>query len=388
MNATIFLLAAVAFVVVAIMTVTGPLLPVLASDFSTTVGRASIVVTAFAVPYGAFQIVFGPIGDRYGKLRVIAVALGTATLFVVASGYAASLDQLAILRFFSGIALAATIPLAMAWIADEVPAAVRQPVIGRYVHGLVLGQIAGAVLGGVGAEFFDWRTIFFVLGAVCAVVSLLLWLRAERGVKASTATLNLREVLALYVDLFREPRTRDIIIVGTLEGVLIFGVLAFLGAFLRHEHGLDYARIGIILGAYGLGGMLYAAAVYRIVRYLGERRMVVIGSGLLGAGYVLLALSPTWLTAAPVLLMAGFGFYLFHNTMQMQATELSQTARGTAVSLWVFMVFLGQGLGVSLFGAVVDGIGYVPLLVGAGFGVSLLGAWFARRMQPHALHDA
>ena len=71
MNLTILLLAAVAFVVVAVMTVTGPLLPLIAEEFGRSVGQVGIIVTAFAVPYGAFQIVFGPIGDRYGKVRVI-----------------------------------------------------------------------------------------------------------------------------------------------------------------------------------------------------------------------------------------------------------------------------------------------------------------------------
>ena len=79
MNFIILLLAAVAFVVVAVMTVTGPLLPLIAGEFSRSVGQAGIIVTAFAVPYGAFQIVFGPIGDRYGKLRVVAtLAAGDA----------------------------------------------------------------------------------------------------------------------------------------------------------------------------------------------------------------------------------------------------------------------------------------------------------------------
>ena len=78
MNATIVLLTVVAFVVVAVMTVTGPLLPLIAEEYGRTVGQAGIIVTAFAVPYGACQIVFGPIGDRHGKLRV--VALGTATI--------------------------------------------------------------------------------------------------------------------------------------------------------------------------------------------------------------------------------------------------------------------------------------------------------------------
>jgi MFS transporter, YNFM family, putative membrane transport protein len=384
LNPTIFLLAAVAFVVVAVMTVTGPLLPLVAGEFSRTVGQAGIIVTAFAVPYGAFQVVFGPLGDRYGKLRVIALALGLACVFVIGSGLVRSLEGLALMRFCSGLSMAATIPLAMAWIADEVPAAARQPVMGRYVNGLVMGQIAGGLLGGFAAEYFDWRLVFFVLGVACALVSATLWRQAERGPPRVDVAWRWHEVLVIYAGLFRERRAREIILVGTLEGMLIFGVLAYFGAYLRHAYGLDYARIGLVLCAYGFGGMVYAAAVHRLMRLLGERRMVAWGSALLALCYAGLVVAPAWWLCMPALLFAGFGFYLFHNTMQVQATELSQTARGTAVALWVFMLFMGQGVGVFLFGRLIDAFGYAPAFLAAGTGVAALGLWFSRRMVTHA----
>ena len=129
MTATIWLLSAVSFVVVAIMTVSVPLLPVLAAEFQTSIGYAGIIVTAFALPYGAVQILLGPVGDKFGKLRVIAGSLALSTIFVLGSGTADSIEYLATMRFFSGLSMAGTIPLAMAYIADEVPYETRQLVI-------------------------------------------------------------------------------------------------------------------------------------------------------------------------------------------------------------------------------------------------------------------
>ncbi len=381
MNATIFLLSAVGFIVVAVMTVTGPLLPVVAAEFGTTVGDAGLIVTAFAVPYGACQILFGPLGDRFGKLRVIALALGASTLFVFACGLVQTLESLTVMRFFSGLAMAATVPLAMAYIADEVPYERRQPVIGRYVNGLVLGQIAGGVLGGLAAEFLQWRHIFYFFAFFCAAFALALWLNADgAATKPRATTQRLSEVLRLYGGLFRSRRSRDLIITGTLEGMLIFGVLAYFGAYLRHVHALSYAYIGMVLGMYGVGGLIYAAAVYRLVPLLGERRMIAVGTALTGVSYLVLLVVPVWWLCMPVFAIAGFGFYLFHNTMQTRATELSAAARGTAVSLWVFMLFLGQGLGVVIFGAIIDHSGYGTAFVIAGVGVISLGAWFQSRL--------
>ena len=114
LNPTILLLSIVSFIVVAVMTVTGPMLPLIADDFGTSIGGAGIIVSAFAVPYGACQIFFGPVGDRLGKLHVIALALGVSAIFVCASGFADSIEFLASMRFMCGVFMAATVPLALA----------------------------------------------------------------------------------------------------------------------------------------------------------------------------------------------------------------------------------------------------------------------------------
>jgi MFS transporter, YNFM family, putative membrane transport protein len=382
LNSIIYLLSAAGFIAVAVMTVTGPLLPLIAAEFGESVGTAGIVVTAFAIPYGVLQIFYGPLGDRVGKLRVIAGALGISTVFTVACGFSNSLESLTLWRFLTGAAIAATVPLSMAYIADEVAYADRQPIIARYIAGVILGQIAGNCFGGIAAEYFEWRDVFIFYGVLSSMAAVALWTVARR----QPPVLNERahrpsEILQTYAALFRERRPRDLIITATLEGVLIFGVLAYFGAYLRHEHGLSYMTIGVVLSGYGVGGAVYSAAVFHIVRVLGERGMILAGATLLGAGYMLLTVVPYWWLCIPVFLLTGLGFYTFHNTMQTHATELSSDARGTAVSLWVFMLFLGQGVGVTFFGYVIDGPGYDSAFIGAGVGVAVLGLWSARRVR-------
>ena len=50
------------------------MLPALVQAFSVSISEASIVISAFAVAYGLMQLVYGPLGDRYCKPRVIAIA--------------------------------------------------------------------------------------------------------------------------------------------------------------------------------------------------------------------------------------------------------------------------------------------------------------------------
>ena len=186
------------------MTVTGPLLPLIADEFGKSIGTAAVIVTAFVLPYGVCQLIFGPIGDRIGKLRVIALTLGGSTIFTIATGFVETLESLAILRFMTGTMLAATVPLSMAYIADEVAYESRQPVMARYIKGLILGHVAGACCGGLWGEFFDWRTVFTTFGVLSAIVSGVLWIVAGRQSPVQNGLAHRPgQVLAVFAEVVR-----------------------------------------------------------------------------------------------------------------------------------------------------------------------------------------
>jgi predicted MFS family arabinose efflux permease len=65
---------------------------------------------------------------------------------------------------------------------------------------------------------------------------------------------------------------------------------------------------------------------------------------------------------------------------------MAPNARGAAVSLFAFCLFLGQAAGVAAFGAAIALVGYVPVLAGAGVALALLGFWFRRRLEAHRAH--
>ena len=68
-RASLLVLGMAAFMVQADARVIDPLLHVIARDFHTIPPSAAIVISAYALPYGLFQLFYGPLGDRIGKLR-------------------------------------------------------------------------------------------------------------------------------------------------------------------------------------------------------------------------------------------------------------------------------------------------------------------------------
>ena len=83
---SILILAVAGFAAQAQVRVTDSLLPQIANDFHTTVGVAAIVVTAYAVTHGTIQFVVGPVADRFGKYRTVAIISVLAAVLVALCG--------------------------------------------------------------------------------------------------------------------------------------------------------------------------------------------------------------------------------------------------------------------------------------------------------------
>jgi len=109
----------------------------------------------------------------------------------------------------------------------------------------------------------------------------------------------------------------------------------------------------------------------RLIPHLGERGLAVLGALLLMVSSAFLAYTSQWLLALPASLLGGFGFFMFHNTMQANATQMAPAARGTAVSLFAAFLFMGQSVGVLLAAALVERLGSAQVIV-LGAGVMLM----------------
>lgn len=357
-----------------------PLLPQLAFEFLVSAGQAAHAVSFFALAYGLFQLLYGPLGDRYGKYRVIAWAALAGVVGALGSALATDFSWLLVFRTLSGVTCAAAIPLAMAWIADNVPYERRQPVLAYFLIGQIFGVIGGQALGGLLADLTGWRGAFWFMVVIAALVGALLVsevLRSPRIDAAGAAGTPSASFLQRFAAVGRVGWARLILVGVCLEGALVFGGLAFIPTFLHARFGLSLTQAGALMGLFGLGGLSYALFARQFVGKLGERGLAVAGGGALGAAFLLLAFAPQWSVAMPAAWLAGIGFYMLHNTFQLNATQMVPEHRGTAVALFASWLFLGQAAGVSLNALVIDHFGYVPAFLVPALGLPLIGGAFA-----------
>lgn len=382
MRISLGLLGTAAFMVIADARVLDPLLHIIADEFRAGVGSTAVVVTAYTVPYGLFQLIYGPLGDRIGKLKVMTAAMGLFALGTAACALVPNLAMLVILRFLTGTAAAGLIPLSLAYIGDNFPYEERQAAIGQYLGAIVLGQILGSSLGGVFGEYLSWRSIFLLFGVVSIGISMAL-LRATYLAPDSSQVQGRMSLAAFtpYFQLMTNPAARLVILAVFIEGFFFFGGFAYIGAFLRDRYSLSYVMIGFMLGGFGLGGLIYSRSVRWLVRRFGENGLITLGGWLICACYLSIAICQNWLLFIPSNILLGLGFYMLHSTLQTKATEMSPESRGTAVALFAFSLFIGQGIGAAALGLVVDGLGYTPSFVVAGVAIVLLTLWLVNQMR-------
>ena len=384
MKPIIFVLSLAAFASAASIRVTDALLPRLATEFDVGIATAASVITGFTVAYGAMQMAFGPFGDRFGKLRVMAFASGAAALATLACFMSTGFQQLLAARIVAGGTCACLIPLSMAWIGDVVPYEERQPVLARFLIGQILGIAGGAAIGGLAAESAQWRWPFLALaawlGAACVALAILS--RRDPAPRAASSRF-LVDVAAVAAR--RWPR----IVAATVfvEGVFVFGALAFIPTHLHFVRGMPLARAGLTLLAFGAGGLAFAVVVRRAVRRFGERGLVRGGTVILAAGLVVVGFAP-WPPTAPLgCLAAGFGFYMLHNTLQTNGTQMAPSSRGAGMSLFATCFFLGQSVGVALAGAAAQWQGTTPVIGGAALLVLPVGLVFARLLASRPVEN-
>ena len=363
-----------------------PLLPRLAAEFAVSLGQVSLVITLFAVAYGLAQLLFGPLGDRFGKYRVIAWACAASALTSLACALSQGLPSLMIARLAAGASAAAVIPLAMAWIGDVVAYERRQAVLARFLIGQISGFAMGVWGGGYAAEHLDWRTPFFGVAGLYAVVALVLQVVRRRlpaaAVRPPQAPGNaVQRMVREFGAVLALRWARVVLLTVLLEGACLYGPFAFIASHLHLRFGLPLSTVGALVMGFAAGGLSFALSAPVLVRRLGEVALVRTGSLLMAAALLTLAVAPAWGWAVPACMALGLGFQMMHNTLQTHATQMAPERRGAAVAAFASSLFLGNAMGVALAGALVGRVGTGWVMAAGAAGLPAVGWYFNRQRR-------
>jgi len=347
------------------------ILPAIAASLAATAGDTGLSMTAYAASYGLMQVVYGPLSDRYGRIRVIRA---TALLFAVGtmlSGLATDLWGFLGARLVTGIFAAATIPTTFVYIGDTVHYAQRQTVVGRFASVFSAAQALSATIAGTVTHFVSWRVLFYAYAVLTLVT-----VAAMRG--TPEAPLAAPGAKVRYADILKIGRAVRVYLAAFVEGFLLWGGSTYMGVLASQRFGWNDLQVGALVACYGAGTVMGGLALGRLTIVLDERRLASWGGIAQLCGFGLLALPLPWPFFAFGLAVIGLGLATLHSTLQTRGTELVPAARGKSFSLFALAFFVGGSGGTAVFGRLVDN-GLITLAMAVcGIGLAIVGQLVGR----------
>ena len=259
-----------------------PALPTIGADLGAAPAEVQLTLSTFFLGFGGGQLIYGPLADRFGRLRPLLAGLA---LFIVASvgcALASNLHTLLAFRFLQAIGGCAGPVIARAIVRDLYNRDRAARVLSLMVLIMGIAPVLAPLAGGQVLRFAGWRMIFWIVaafGAACAAAALTLLresLPYERRAHGGIWTL-----VTSYV----EPLThRRYIGYGTTGALIYGGMFAYIAGspfVVIALFGLSPTAFSLIFAGNVIGFLLGAAVNSRLVMRLGVDRML--GHGVLGA---------------------------------------------------------------------------------------------------------
>ncbi|WP_280525596.1 MFS transporter [Neobacillus mesonae] len=224
-----------------------------------------------------FSPVWGKIGDRYGRKKILIISgLGMAvSIFLI--GFAQSVWQLFFLRFFMGF-FSGFIPMSQAFISTQTPKEIAGRVLGTLQTGSITGSLLGPMLGGVLADTlgysttFKWTSIAIFISALLVMTTKEFRIEVRSGAKSHYSS---KEVLT---HIFRNPVMLTVLVISALVQIAHFSIQPILSLFVGELHGKANIAFysGIAFSVAGLGNLLMSRNWGKIADKYGYIKILVI----------------------------------------------------------------------------------------------------------------
>jgi EmrB/QacA subfamily drug resistance transporter len=377
--------------------VLSPALPAIAQNFSVDTGDLAWIFTLYLLVNVAAIAIMGTLADRYGRRPVYLACVGFfaigSLLAVIAPDYGIFLFARAIQAFGAG----GIFPVAVATIGDVVPQARRGAALGLVAATWGLAAVIGPAFGGIVTHFISWRWIFaanfplaiaviwlariyvpsnaprvrgpldgiglallcagllaLMFGIIAAHIAMAIlgimilggfvaWERIAENPVVPTALLTAPQLAKTYA---------LELVIGILEGSLFFIPTVLVGA----QH-LSYAIAGLVAALGALMFVIVIPGAGRALDRIGSRNVLIIGALFTEIGLAIFALG---FQSLPLSLLAmivagiGFGALLGAPTRYIVTNAATDRTRATAVGLLSQFLIIGQILGGSIAGGIMN----------------------------------
>ncbi len=383
------------------------ILPVVRDSFNTDIATVEWVVTIYLLVLSGLLLTFGRLGDLRGHKSIYVWGFGIFVLSSALCGAAWSPTMLIIFRGLQAIGGAMLASNSPAIVTGNFPPEQRGRAFGLASTLTYLGLTVGPSLGGLLANTFGWRSVFYInipVGSLALALSLFFIPRdtpieASKRFDLAGASLFLAGLTSLMLglnkgadwgwsspvilallsgalllliffiiverrspapmldlSLFRVPLFSTSVLSAILNYVCIYSIMFLMPFYLIQGRGLDPAQAGLILSAQPVIMAIAAPISGAFSDRIGSRLPGLLGMGLLATGLLLLsrlgADTAFWLVIMALLLAGlGTGTFISPNTSALMGSA-PRIRQGIAAGIQASARSFGMVLGIGLAGAI------------------------------------
>ncbi len=317
-------------------------------------------VTAFI-----FSPIWGKIGDKYGRKKILILSASGMGLSIFLMGFATSVWHLFFLRLFMGV-FTGFIPMSQAFISTQTPKNIAGRVLGTLQTGSITGHLFGPMLGGILADFVGFSTTFkltamsIFLSAALVLATKEYRIQDKKGEKSSYTS---KEVIR---HLLKHPVLLNVLLLSTLIQIAHFSIQPILSLYVYEIHGPENLAFisGLTFSAAGLGNLMMSRQWGKIADRYGYVKVLI----LLIIGAAIVYLPGGFVTSAWQLILVRFLLGVtIGGIVPVRIAYIRQEAplamQGEVLGYNTSLRFLGNVIGPMLGGFVSGHFGFTAVFV-------------------------
>ena len=240
-----------------------PALPEITQQLQATSTQTQLSLTAALIGLGLGQLFFGPLSDRIGRLKPLALSL---LLFIFSSAMCAltrDINMLIVWRFLQGFAGAGGSVLSRSIARDKYQGTLLTQFFALLMTVNGIAPVLSPVLGGYVITAFDWRILFWTMAAIGGVL-LVMSLTILRETRPATATHAARQQRSQLV-----LKNRRFLRFCLIQAFMMAGLFSYIGSssfVMQSEYGMSAMQFSLLFGLNGIGLIIAAMIFSRLAR--------------------------------------------------------------------------------------------------------------------------
>lgn len=328
-----------------------PALPEITNQLQATGTQTQFSLTAALIGLGLGQLFFGPLSDRIGRKKPLALSL---LLFIFSSAMCAMTQDIHLLilwRFVQGFAGAGGSVLSRSIARDRYQGAMLTQFFALLMTVNGIAPVVSPVIGGYIITAFDWRILFWAMAGIGVVLLLLSLVVLHETLPARSTTVHESRANPPVL------KNRRFLRYCLIQAFMMAGLFSYIGSssfVIQSEYGMSAMQFSLLFGLNGIGLIIAALIFSRLSQRIAAETLLRRGLLLAVACAVVTVLLASLHLAIPALVGLFFTVSFMSGISTVSGSEamsaVSSEQSGTASALMGTLMFVCGGIAAPLAG--------------------------------------